>query len=74
MDPSLWTVVLPWDHAFGWLPMITGGLVLAVHGHCTDHDYVQRALAARSVYHSKMGAVFAAFLKILALFIIAAPG
>ena len=71
---SLWTVVLPWDHAFGWLPMITGGLVLAVHGHCTDHDYVQRALAARSVYHSKMGAVFAAFLKILALFIIAAPG
>ncbi|MSU73430.1 MAG: hypothetical protein EXS43_14010 [Opitutus sp.] len=71
---SLWTVVLPWDHAFGWLPMITGGLVLAVHGHCTDHDYVQRALAARSVFHSKMGALFAAFLKILALFIIAAPG
>ena len=70
----LWSVVLPWDHAFGWLPMITGGLVLAVHGHCTDHDYVQRALAARSVFHSKMGALFAAFLKILALFIIAAPG
>ncbi len=71
---SLWSVLQPWDHAFGWLPMITGGLVLGVYGHCTDHDYVQRALAARSVFHSKMGALFAAFLKVLALFIIAAPG
>ncbi|MSU24286.1 MAG: hypothetical protein EXS32_10740 [Opitutus sp.] len=71
---SLWSLFQPWDHAFGWLPMITGGLVLGVYGHCTDHDYVQRALAARSVFHSKMGALFAAFLKVLALFIIAAPG
>ncbi len=54
--------------------MITGALILGVHSHCTDHDYVQRALAARSVFHSKMGALFAAFLKVLALFIIAAPG
>jgi SSS family solute:Na+ symporter len=71
---SMWSVVQPWHHAFGWLPMITGALILGVHGHCTDHDYVQRALAARSVFHSKMGALFAAFLKVLALFIIAAPG
>lgn len=71
---SLWSVVRPWDHAFGWLPLATGAVILGVHSHCTDHDYVQRALAARSVFHSKMGALFAAFLKILALFIIAAPG
>ncbi len=71
---SLWSVVQPWNHVFGWLPLLTGGLILGVHGHCTDHDYVQRALAARSVFHSKMGALFAAFLKVLALFIIAAPG
>ncbi len=71
---SMWSVVQPWDHAFGWLPMVTGALILGVHGHCTDHDYVQRALAARSVFHSKMGALFAAFLKVLALFIVAAPG
>jgi len=69
-----WSTVHPWFHKYGWLPMITGGVILGVHGHCTDHDYVQRALAARSVYHSKMGAVFAGFLKVLALFIIAAPG
>lgn len=71
---NLWSVLQPWDHAFGWLPLATGSLVLAIHGHCTDHDYVQRALAARNVFHAKMGAVFAAFLKVIALFIIAAPG
>jgi len=71
---SRWSVVQPWDHVFGWFPLLTGAMILGVHGHCTDHDYVQRALAARSVFHSKMGALLAAFLKILALFIIAAPG
>ena len=71
---SMWSVVQPWTHAFGWLPLLTGAVILGVHGHCTDHDYVQRTLAARNVYQSKMGAVFAALLKIVALFIIAAPG
>ncbi|MEY3608541.1 MAG: hypothetical protein RLZZ447_1329 [Verrucomicrobiota bacterium] len=71
---SLWSVVQPWDHAFGWLPLLTGALILGVHGHCTDHDYVQRALAARSRFHAKMGALFAAFLKLVALLAIAAPG
>ncbi len=71
---SMWSVIQPWSHPFGWLPMITGAVILGVHGHCTDHDYVQRALAAKSIFHSKLGALFAAFLKIVALFIIAAPG
>ncbi|MDB4384812.1 sodium/solute symporter [Opitutaceae bacterium] len=69
-----WSIIKPWTHAFGWLPLITGATILGVHGHCTDHDYVQRALAAKSLFHSKMGAIFAGFLKVLALFIIAAPG
>ena len=69
-----WSIIKPWTHAFGWLPLITGATILGVHGHCTDHDYVQRALAAKSLFHSKMGAVFGGFLKVLALFIIAAPG
>ena len=71
---SMWSVIQPWSHPFGWLPLITGAVILGVHGHCTDHDYVQRALAAKSLFHSKLGALFAAFLKIVALFIIAAPG
>ncbi len=71
---SKWSVIQPWSHPFGWLPLATGAVILGVHGHCTDHDYVQRALAAKSLFHSKMGALFAAFLKVLALFVIAAPG
>lgn len=71
---NLWSVLRPWDHEFGWLPLATGAVILGVHGHCTDQDYVQRALAARSVFDSKMGALLAAFLKIVALLVIAAPG
>jgi SSS family solute:Na+ symporter len=71
---SMWSLYRPWDHAFGWLPMLTGGFILGVHGHCTDQDYVQRALSAGNLYHAKMGAIFAGFLKTLALLFIAAPG
>lgn len=71
---SMWSLLRPWDHAFGWLPMLTGGLILGVHGHCTDQDYIQRALSAGSLYHAKMGALFAGVLKTLALLFIAAPG
>ncbi|MCH6255123.1 sodium/solute symporter [Puniceicoccaceae bacterium K14] len=71
---SMWSLYRPWDHSFGWLPMLTGGFVLGVHGHCTDQDYVQRALSAGNLYHAKMGALFAGVLKVCALFFIAAPG
>ena len=71
---SQWSLFQPWDHDFGWLPMLTGAFILGVHGHCTDQDYVQRALSAESLYHAKMGAILAGFLKLLALFFIAAPG
>lgn len=71
---SMWSLYRPYDHAFGWLPMLTGAFVLGVHGHCTDQDYVQRALSAGNLYHAKMGALFAGVLKALALLLIAAPG
>jgi solute:Na+ symporter, SSS family len=71
---SMWSLARPWHHEFGWLPMLTGTVVLGVHGHCTDQDYVQRALAAGNLYHARMGAIFGGFLKVLALFVIAAPG
>jgi len=71
---SMWTLMKPANHPYGWLPMLTGVFILGVRAHCTDHDYVQRALSAKNVYHAKMGVIFAAFLKVVALFIIAAPG
>lgn len=71
---SMWSLARPWWHEYGWLPMITGTIILGVHGHCTDQDYVQRALSAGSLYHAKMGAIFGGFLKMMALFVVAAPG
>ncbi|MHC4195148.1 MAG: sodium:solute symporter family transporter [Planctomycetota bacterium] len=71
---SMWSLSHPWYHEYGWLPMLTGTVILGVHGHCTNQDYVQRALSAGSLYHAKMGAIFGGFLKVGALFFIAAPG
>jgi SSS family solute:Na+ symporter len=73
---SMWSVFLPADHksGFGWLPLFAGGFILGIHAHCTDQDYVQRALSAKNLFHARMGALLAAFLKCVALFIIAAPG
>ncbi len=71
---SMWLLFHPATHKFGWLPIATGVLILGIHGHCTDQDYVQRALAAKNIYHAKMGAVVAGFFKVIALFICAVPG
>jgi SSS family solute:Na+ symporter len=71
---SMWSLHRPWYHDLGWLPMLTGTFILGVHGHCTDQDYVQRTLSAGRLYHAKMGALFGGYLKIIALFVIAAPG
>lgn len=71
---SMWTLMKPASHTYGWLPMLTGAFILGIRAHCTDHDYVQRVLAGQNLFHAKMGTIFAAFLKVVALFIIAAPG
>lgn len=70
----MWSLLRPWDHEYGWLPMLTGTIVLGIHGHCTDQDYIQRALSAGNLYHAKMGALFGGLLKVVAMFVIAAPG
>ncbi|MFC1498721.1 sodium/solute symporter [Verrucomicrobiota bacterium] len=71
---TMWSLVHPVNHNFGWLPVMTGVIILGIHGHCTDQDFVQRALAAKNTFHAKMGAVFAGILKVVALFICVVPG
>jgi len=71
---TMWSLVHPINHEFGWLPVLTGVIILGIHGHCTDQDYIQRALAAKNTFHAKMGAIFAGILKVVALFICAVPG
>jgi SSS family solute:Na+ symporter len=41
---------------------------------CMDQVNVQRVLGARDIYHARMGAVFAGFLKIIPVFILVLPG
>ncbi|MHC4762483.1 MAG: sodium:solute symporter family transporter, partial [Planctomycetota bacterium] len=42
--------------------------------HCFSHEYVQRGLGAKNIYHAKMGTLLGCCFKVLAIFIIGAPG
>ncbi|PIK48650.1 putative sodium/glucose cotransporter 4 isoform X2 [Apostichopus japonicus] len=57
-----------------WPGMVFGITVSAVWYWCTDQVIVQRALAAKSVGHAKGACIFAAFLKVLPMFLIVIPG
>ncbi|OGJ86537.1 MAG: hypothetical protein A2268_15795 [Candidatus Raymondbacteria bacterium RifOxyA12_full_50_37] len=71
---SKWSWVRPADHpVIPWMGVLTGAFIVALYGHATDHDYVQRGLGAKNLYHAKMGALFASLLKIFAVFMIGMP-
>ncbi|MCX7011410.1 MAG: sodium/solute symporter [Candidatus Sumerlaeota bacterium] len=71
---SMWSMVQPWHAELGWLPFVTGVLVLGVYGHCCGPGVVQIVLSAKNAYHAKMGMLLAAALKILGVVIIIVPG
>lgn len=57
-----------------WLGFIFGQTVASIWYWCTDQMMVQRFLAAKSLYHSQGGALFAGYLKLLPFFLIILPG
>uniref|UniRef100_UPI00398F2CE8 sodium/myo-inositol cotransporter 2-like n=1 Tax=Pristiophorus japonicus TaxID=55135 RepID=UPI00398F2CE8 len=59
---------------FPWPGIIFGTTVLGTWYWCTDQVIVQRALSSKSVLHAKGGTLFAAYLKILPIFIMVFPG
>lgn len=72
---SKWSLFDPVDHpAFPLWGVLTGGLMFCLANHATDQEYLQRQLGARSERHAQLGALLAAFLKVVAIFIIAVPG
>src|SRR3989339_5135 len=72
---SKWSLFRPYDHAIiPWFGLITGGLIVAINGHCTSQDYLQRCLGAKNIYHASMGSLFASLLKVVAVFLIGVPG
>ena len=70
-----WHMLLPADDPdFPWT-MYLGGLVCISVFYCAANQFiVQRALAARSEWHARMGVVFADYLKFLMPLIIVVPG
>jgi SSS family solute:Na+ symporter len=57
-----------------WYAVLLGFPVLGVWYWCTDQTIVQRVLGARSERDAQLGPLFAGFLKILPVFILALPG
>ena len=59
---------------FPWLGMLFCAPVIGLWYWCTDQYIVQRALAAPNEAQARRGAIFAAFLKLLPVFIFIIPG
>ena len=62
------------DPNFPWTGILFGAPILGVWYWCTDQFIVQRTLAARNLTEARRGTIFAAFLKLLPLFIFVIPG
>jgi SSS family transporter len=62
------------DPQMPWVGLLLGVPILGIWYWCTDQVIVQRVLGARDVNQARMGAVFAAFLKILPVFLFVLPG
>ncbi len=62
------------DPDFPWTGILLGAPILGVWYWCTDQFIVQRVLAARNLDQARGGTVFAAFLKLLPVFLFVIPG
>ena len=62
------------DPAYPWIGTTLGTLILGIWYWCTDQVIVQKTLSAKGLAHARGGAIFAAGLKILPVFILILPG
>lgn len=75
IPPDYWRLLRPaGDPDFPWPAILLGYPVLGVWFWCTDQTIVQRVLGARDLRQGQLGALFAAFLKILPPFLFMLPG
>ena len=75
-SPEKFHMVRPWnDPELPWVGVFFGGMWLANIFYWGCNQFItQRTLAARSVWHGQMGAVFAGFLKLLVPVLVVLPG
>ena len=59
---------------YPWLGMLFCAPIIGLWYWCTDQYIVQRALSARNQQQARRGTIFAAFLKLLPVFIFIIPG
>lgn len=63
------------DHPeFPWTGIVLGAPILALWYWCTDQYIVQRVLAAKDKSEARTGSIFAAYMKILPMFLFVLPG
>ena len=75
LPPDFFHMIKPWnDPVYPWLGTTFGIVMLGIWYWCTDQVIVQRALAAKNLEQSRAGALLAAWLKILPVFIFVLPG
>lgn len=75
LDASMFDMVRPAsDPEMPWTGLVLGVPVLGIWYWCTDQVIVQRVLGAKNVHQARMGALFAAFLKISPVFLFVLPG
>ncbi|MGI9457749.1 MAG: sodium:solute symporter family transporter, partial [Aeoliella sp.] len=59
---------------FKWYAVLLGYPVIGIWFWCTDQTIVQRVLGAKDENHAQVGALFAGFIKVAALFLFVFPG
>jgi SSS family solute:Na+ symporter len=69
---SVWKPIS--DPSFPWTGILLGAPILGVWYWCTDQFIVQRTLSAQNIDNARRGTLFAAYLKVLPLFIFVLPG
>lgn len=75
VTPSYTSLWRPFsDEAFPWTGILFGAPILGVWYWCTDQFIVQRVLSAKNIDQARKGSIFAAYLKLLPLFIFVIPG
>jgi solute:Na+ symporter, SSS family len=75
LDQDMFTMVRPAaDPEIPWTGLLIGVPILGVWYWCTDQVIVQRVLSAKNIHEARMGAMFAAVLKIFPVFLFVLPG
>jgi SSS family solute:Na+ symporter len=62
------------DPRFPWTGVLLGSAIIGFWYWCTDQYIVQRTLSARDQKQARRGAIFAAYMKLLPVFIFLVPG